>query len=112
MTPLSTCCEGSYILRLSVWTVLTGSSRALGRPYSLQHADQRLSKLALTMERTTIFSEEAGYYRRTFFLTGNSDEIDRLRTTFSRMVQRISAKRLLLKQTDVLRRSWWPTCRT
>lgn len=97
----------SYILRLSVWTALTGLLFALLAGLILFNMlTRRLSKLALTMETfaDNDFSEEVGKYQQDLLPDRHSDEIDRLRATFSRMVQRIRQQVASLKQTDVLRR--------
>jgi two-component system OmpR family sensor kinase len=50
------------------------------------------------------FSEALEVTSAGFIPERHSDEIDRLRTTFNRMVQRILQQVATLKQTDILRR--------
>ena len=97
----------SYILRLSVWTALTGLLFALlAGLFLFNMLTRRLTKLALTMETfaKNDFSASAGVLPQDLIPERQGDEIDRLRTTFHRMVQRILQQVATLKQTDVLRR--------
>lgn len=97
----------SYIVRLSVWTALAGLLFALLAGLLLFNMlTRRLSQLALTMDTfaKSDFSEGLGISPQDLTPDRQSDEIDRLRTTFYRMVQRILHQVAILKQTDVLRR--------
>ncbi len=97
----------SYILRLSLWTALTGLLFALlAGLFLFNMLTRRLSKLALSMETfaRNDFSDGVLVHQNDLIPNQQSDEIDRLRTTFHQMMQRILQQVATLKQTDVLRR--------
>jgi len=97
----------SYIFRLSLWAALTGLLFALlGGLFLFNMLTRRLTKLASTMETfaKSDFSEALELHPQDFIPERNSDEIDRLRSTFNRMVERILQQVATLKQTDILRR--------
>lgn len=99
--------QRSYILRLSLWAALTGLLFALlAGLFLFNMLTRRLSKLASTMEMfaKNDFSEAVGVHPEDFIPERHNDEIDRLRSTFNRMVQRILQQVATLKQTDILRR--------
>ena len=99
--------QRSYILRLSLWAALTGLVFALlAGLFLFNMLTRRLGKLASTMETLAKndFSEALEVTPQDSIPERHSDEIDRLRTTFNRMVQRILQQVATLKQTDMLRR--------
>ena len=99
--------QRSYILRLSLWAALTGLVFALlAGLFLFNMLTRRLGKLASTMETfaKNDFSEALEVTPQDSIPERHSDEIDRLRTTFNRMVQRILQQVATLKQTDMLRR--------
>lgn len=99
--------QGSYILRLSLWAVLTGLLFALLAGLLLFNAlTRRVRQLASTMEAfaKSNFSEQVPMPLHDKLPKRKRDEIDRLHTTFNRMVQRILQQVTTLKQTDTLRR--------
>lgn len=99
--------QGSYIVRLSLWAVLAGLLFALLAGLMVFNLlTQRLRRLASTMEAfaKSDFSEQVDVALWGGPPSVDRDEIGRLGTTFSRMVQRILQQVANLKQTDRLRR--------
>ncbi len=99
--------QGSYILRLSLWAVLSGLLFALLAGLLLFNVlTRRVKRLASTMETfaKSDFSTQVPAASGVGSSTDRQDEIDRLGATFNRMVQRILQQMATLKQTDSLRR--------
>jgi len=102
--------EGSYILRLSAWAVVTTLLFALVTGLLiLKLLTRRLRTLALTIEtfRRDDFSEQSDLLRMSSLrrlATQRRDEIDKLGATFIQMADRIHQQVRQLKQTDQLRR--------
>lgn len=99
--------QGSYIVRLSLWAVLAGSLFALLAGllvFSLM--TRRVRHLASTMEAfaESDFSEQMDVTLDVEPSKHDRDEIDRLVTTFNRMVRRILLQVAKLKESDTLRR--------
>ena len=102
--------EGSYILRLSMWTVLATVLFALVTGLiTLRLLTHRLRALAVTMEnfKRSTFSKHSVVASQSQLHPMRSqprDEIDELDATFSQMVDRIHTQVTQLNQTDQLRR--------
>ncbi|MDH5741628.1 MAG: hypothetical protein OEY77_15000, partial [Nitrospira sp.] len=102
--------EGSYILRLSMWTVLATVLFALVTGLiTLRLLTHRLRALAVTMEnfKRSTFSKHsvvASQLQLHPMRSQPRDEIDELDATFSQMVDRIHTQVTQLNQTDQLRR--------
>lgn len=99
--------QGSYIVRLSLWTALAGSLFALlAGLLVFSFLTRRVRKLASTMETfaKSDFSEQMDVTLNVEPPKHDRDEIDRLVTTFNRMVQRILLQVTKLKESDTLRR--------
>lgn len=99
--------QGSYIVRLSLWAALAGLLFALLTGllvFSL--LTRRVRLLVSTMEAfaKSDFSEQRNVPLAVESPRHNSDEIDRLVTTFNQMVQRILQQVTKLKESDTLRR--------
>jgi signal transduction histidine kinase len=97
--------EGSYILRLSLWTAAGGLVFALAAGLFLfRLSTRRLRKLASTMQ-----AFKQGDFRehpepKAQVRDRPRDEIDELERTFHEMAGRIAEQMNKLKQTDTLRR--------
>lgn len=99
--------QGSYIVQLTLWAVLAGLLFALvGGLVIFNLLTRRVRQLASTMETFTKsdFSEQVDVNLCDGSAGPEGDEIDRLRKTFGRMVQRILHQMAKLKQTDAIRR--------
>lgn len=99
--------QRSYIVRLSLLAVLTGLVFALLAGLLLFNTlTGRLTQLTSKMETfaRSDFSEPLVAESPPLTIERNRDEIDRLQTTFNRMVHRILQQVASLKDTDRLRR--------
>ena len=97
--------QGSYIVRLSVWTALAGLLFALLAGLLLFNLlTRRVRRLASTMETFAKSDFSMQVSLAVEDKATPADEIDRLQTTFNGMVQRILHQVSSLKQTDALRR--------
>ncbi len=97
--------QGSYIIRLSIWTVAGGLLFALLAGLLLFFLiTRRLQRLTADMEtfRQSDFSDYPDFLP--FFKGSSGDEIDRLGSIFSQMAQRIIQLIKNLRQADALRR--------
>ena len=97
--------QGSYVLRLGVAALIAGLFFALATGLLLFNLlTRRLRKLAAEME---VF-QRSGFTKRMDFgvppKTSRGDEIDRLRTTFDEMADRMVEQLRELKRADNLRR--------
>jgi signal transduction histidine kinase len=99
--------QGSYILRLSFWAVLAGLLFAFLAGLLLFHLiTRRLRQLASTMDACAKddFSRPRHDNLQLSHTDRNGDELDRLKFTFSQMIERIRSQVTKLTESDALRR--------